>query len=192
MRWACSRRSASGLPTKDRCRPNPGAHAVANPRACGSTPVIGLSRPGNWRWPLGQEQWRTVVWREILNEALSSRFAAVRFRPALRDWQGSTPHALEWLLVEWQAGEKGPTKSQPCASPPVVPSSANKRRFPPWRRETPRLSVRPGARNPADPTIASKIRSRRHDDSSPQRWPEPSHAAHCVKRSSRAARRAYI
>ena len=59
---------------------------------------------------LAQEEWRTVVWREGSNEALSSRFAAVRLRPASRDWQASTPHALEWLLVEWPEGEKEPTK----------------------------------------------------------------------------------
>jgi SRSO17 transposase len=59
---------------------------------------------------LTPENWRTVVWREGSNEALSSRFAAVRTRPASRDWQGSTPHPLEWLLVEWPDGEKEPTK----------------------------------------------------------------------------------
>jgi SRSO17 transposase len=55
-------------------------------------------------------QWRTVAWREGSNEALSSRFAAVRLRPASRDWKRSTPHPLEWLLVEWPEGEDEPTK----------------------------------------------------------------------------------
>jgi hypothetical protein len=41
---------------------------------------------------------------------LSSRFAAVRIRPASRDWRFSTPHPLEWLLIEWPEGEKEPTK----------------------------------------------------------------------------------
>jgi SRSO17 transposase len=59
---------------------------------------------------LAPEDWRTVVWREGSNEALSSRFAAVRVRPASRDWRGSTPHPLEWLLVEWPEGEIEPTK----------------------------------------------------------------------------------
>ena len=41
---------------------------------------------------------------------MSSRFAAVRIRPASRDWKVSTLHPLEWLLIEWPEGEKEPTK----------------------------------------------------------------------------------
>jgi SRSO17 transposase len=59
---------------------------------------------------LPQEAWRIVPWREGSNEILSSRFAAVRIRPASRDWKVSTPHPLEWLLIEWPEGEKEPTK----------------------------------------------------------------------------------
>ncbi len=59
---------------------------------------------------LPEEAWRIVPWREGSNEILSSRFAAVRVRPASRDWKLSTPHPLEWLLIEWPEGEKEPTK----------------------------------------------------------------------------------
>ena len=59
---------------------------------------------------LPEEAWRIVPWREGSNEILSSRFAAVRIRPASRDWKFSTPHPLEWLLIEWPEGEKEPTK----------------------------------------------------------------------------------
>jgi len=59
---------------------------------------------------LPEEAWRIVPWREGSNEILSSRFAAVRIRPASRDWKLSTPHPLEWLLIEWPEGEKEPTK----------------------------------------------------------------------------------
>ena len=59
---------------------------------------------------LSEEAWRIVSWREGSNEALSSRFAAVRIRPASRDWKRTTPHSLEWLLIEWPEGEKEPTK----------------------------------------------------------------------------------
>ena len=59
---------------------------------------------------LPEEAWRIVPWREGSNEILSSRFAAVRIRPASRDWKASTPHPLEWLLIEWPEGEKEPTK----------------------------------------------------------------------------------
>ena len=56
------------------------------------------------------EAWRIVPWREGSNDILSSRFAAVRIRPASRDWKFSTPHPQEWLLIEWPEGEKEPTK----------------------------------------------------------------------------------
>ena len=59
---------------------------------------------------LPEEAWRIVPWREGSNEILSSRFAAVRIRPASRDWKFSTPHPQEWLLIEWPEGEKEPTK----------------------------------------------------------------------------------
>ena len=59
---------------------------------------------------LSEEAWRVVPWREGSNETLSSRFAAVRIRPASRDWKRATPHPLEWLLIEWPEGEKEPTK----------------------------------------------------------------------------------
>ena len=52
----------------------------------------------------------TVTWREGSNADLSSRFAAFRVRPAARDFRRTTPHPVEWLLVEWPEGEKEPTK----------------------------------------------------------------------------------
>ena len=54
--------------------------------------------------------WRNVEWREGSNDPLSSRFAALRVRPASRDWKRWEPHPQEWLLVEWPEGEKEPTK----------------------------------------------------------------------------------
>jgi SRSO17 transposase len=51
-----------------------------------------------------------VTWREGTRADLTSRFAAVRVRPAHRDYCAGTPRAEEWLLVEWPAGEPKPTK----------------------------------------------------------------------------------
>jgi SRSO17 transposase len=59
---------------------------------------------------LPPEAWRDVSWREGSNETLSSRFAAVRIRPAPRDWKLADPPPFEWLLIEWPKGEKAPTK----------------------------------------------------------------------------------
>src|ERR1700678_1324914 len=59
---------------------------------------------------LPPEAWREVAWREGSNQTLSSRFAAVRIRPASRDWKLAAPHPLEWLLIEWPEGEREPAK----------------------------------------------------------------------------------
>ena len=59
---------------------------------------------------LPAEAWRTVAWREGTNAKLSSRFAALRLRPAHRDFNRSEPHAEEWLLIEWPQGETEPSK----------------------------------------------------------------------------------
>lgn len=54
--------------------------------------------------------WQTVTWREGSNAALSSRFAALRVRPAHRDYWSSTQRAEEWLLIEWPDGDTEPLK----------------------------------------------------------------------------------
>ena len=59
---------------------------------------------------LAEDAWTIVTWREGTNAPLSSRFAAVRVRPASRDYQHSTPRPYEWLLVEWPEDEAEPTK----------------------------------------------------------------------------------
>ena len=59
---------------------------------------------------LPSKAWREVCWREGTNNALSSRFAALRLRPASRDWKRIEPHPEEWLLIEWPKAEPEPTK----------------------------------------------------------------------------------
>jgi len=54
--------------------------------------------------------WKSVTWRQGTKQALRSRFAALRVRPAHRDYERSQPWPEQWLLVEWPAGEKAPTK----------------------------------------------------------------------------------
>jgi SRSO17 transposase len=54
--------------------------------------------------------WARVEWREGSNQTLSSRFAAVRLRPASRDHNLAAPHPVEWLVIEWPEGEAQPTK----------------------------------------------------------------------------------
>jgi SRSO17 transposase len=59
---------------------------------------------------LPKKAWHTVTWREGSNAPLSSRFAAMRLRPASRDYWRSTPRPEEWFLIEWPQGDSEPTK----------------------------------------------------------------------------------
>ena len=54
--------------------------------------------------------WHTVTWREGTNTPLSSRFAAIRVRPAHRDTWRSEPRPEEWFMVEWPEDQAEPTK----------------------------------------------------------------------------------
>jgi SRSO17 transposase len=54
--------------------------------------------------------WHTVRWREGTKGAMQSRFAAVRVRPAHRDYWRAAPRAIEWLLIEWPSREREPIK----------------------------------------------------------------------------------
>lgn len=83
-----------GRPTKY-LRRNP-RHAPVSVK----TLALALPRPA----------WKTVSWREGTRSPLRSRFAAVRVRPAHRDFERSAPHPEQWLLIEWPRGEAAPTK----------------------------------------------------------------------------------
>ena len=51
-----------------------------------------------------------VAWREGTKGEMVSRFAAVRVRPAHRDYELTEARPEEWLLIEWPTGENDPTK----------------------------------------------------------------------------------
>jgi SRSO17 transposase len=67
---------------------------------------------------LAPQEWKTVSWREGTKKRLRSRFVALRVRPAHRDERRKEPHAEEWLLIEWPAGESEPTKYWLSTFPP--------------------------------------------------------------------------
>lgn len=62
--------------------------------------------------------WKDVTWREGTERNLRSRFAAVRVRPAGRDYEKAEPNAEEWLLIEWPQAEAEPTKYWMSTLPP--------------------------------------------------------------------------
>ena len=59
---------------------------------------------------LPSKAWRTGTWREGSRTKLTSRFAALRVRPAHRDTLRSEPWPEEWLLIEWPRGAEEPSK----------------------------------------------------------------------------------
>jgi SRSO17 transposase len=59
---------------------------------------------------LPPDAFKTVSWRTGVKEDLKSRFAALRVRPAHRDYWHAEPHPEEWLLIEWPEGESEPAK----------------------------------------------------------------------------------
>jgi len=78
-----------------------------------------LLRRDNQRQPVSVKQlatelpasaWKDITWRQGTERGLRSRFAAVRIRPAHRDYWKAEPYPEEWLLIEWPKGESEPTK----------------------------------------------------------------------------------
>jgi SRSO17 transposase len=61
---------------------------------------------------------KKIAWREGADRKLQSRFAAVRVRPAHRDYEKAEPYAEEWLLIEWPKEETEPTKYWISTLPP--------------------------------------------------------------------------
>lgn len=59
---------------------------------------------------LRARDWHEVIWREGTHSSLSSRFAAVRVRPAHRDHWRSSLREEEWLLIEWPQQAAEPIK----------------------------------------------------------------------------------
>jgi hypothetical protein len=54
--------------------------------------------------------WKEIGWRPGSRQTLRSRFAAVRVRPAHRDYKRTGPYPEEWLSIEWPKKESAPTK----------------------------------------------------------------------------------
>ena len=59
---------------------------------------------------LTAEDFHRVGWSQGSKGKLHSRFAAIRVRPAHRDYWRQNEHKELWLLIEWPKDEKEPTK----------------------------------------------------------------------------------
>jgi SRSO17 transposase len=69
-------------------------------------------------------EFKEIAWREGAERKLRSRFAAVRVRPAHRDYEKAEPRAEEWLLIEWPRNEPEPTKYWVSTLPSHTPLKA--------------------------------------------------------------------
>jgi SRSO17 transposase len=67
---------------------------------------------------LPSSTWQEIGWRQGSEGTLRSRFAAVRVRPAHRDYKRTEPYPEEWLLIEWPKKESEPTKYWLSTLPP--------------------------------------------------------------------------
>ena len=59
---------------------------------------------------LPAQAYSKVTWRDGTNAELSSRFSALRVRPAHQDYLCTEMRREEWLLIEWPEGEAEPAK----------------------------------------------------------------------------------
>jgi SRSO17 transposase len=73
---------------------------------------------------LPSSAFKPVTWREGTDRKLQSRFAAVRVRPAHRDYEKAEPHGEHWLLIEWPRSEPEPTKYWISTLPSNTPLKA--------------------------------------------------------------------
>lgn len=73
---------------------------------------------------LPSSAFQEITWREGAARKLRSRFAAVRVRPAHRDYERAEPYAEEWLMIEWPRSEPEPTKYWLATLSPNTPLKA--------------------------------------------------------------------
>jgi SRSO17 transposase len=59
---------------------------------------------------LPSSAFKQITWRNDGERKMRSRFAAVRVRPAHRDYEKAEPYPEEWLLIEWPQEEPEPIK----------------------------------------------------------------------------------
>jgi len=70
---------------------------------------------------LPAKKWTTVTWREGTDGDQTSRFAAVRARPARRSGRGELLLPQEWVLIEWPEGKAEPTRYWLSTEPRGIP-----------------------------------------------------------------------
>ena len=78
-------------PGQARCPSGSGTEWDGPPSCYGAIDGIIRSRCASWRSSLPPSAWKNVTWREGTRKPLRSRFAALRVRPAHRDYWRASP-----------------------------------------------------------------------------------------------------
>ena len=105
-------------PGKEPLQPKPYCGTGRPPKLLRRDPDCRPVSAGQLAQSLPADAWKSVTWREGTKRDLRSRFAAVRIRPAHRDYWRAEPHPEEWLLIEWPEVEPEPTKFWLSTLPP--------------------------------------------------------------------------
>ena len=74
---------------------------------------VGVDKPASakqFAGALPQEAYQSIRWREGSKGMMSSRFGALRVRPAHRPRRQSKLREAEWLVIEWPKGEREASK----------------------------------------------------------------------------------
>ena len=69
---------------------------------------------------LAAKAWKKLSRRQRVKREPASRFAALRVRPAHRDFERHEAHPEPWLLIEWPSGEAEPAKYWLSNLPPAT------------------------------------------------------------------------
>ena len=69
---------------------------------------------------LAAKAWKKLSRRQGVKREPASRFAALRVRPAHRDFERHEAHPEQWLLIEWPSGEAEPAKYWLSNLPPAT------------------------------------------------------------------------
>ena len=107
-------------PGREPLAPKPRARMGRPPRLLRRSPEHHPVSVKQLAMGLASEVYKEVTWREGSDRKLKSRFAAVRVRPAHRDYWKAEAHAEEWLLIEWPHSDSEPTKYWLSTMPPAT------------------------------------------------------------------------
>src|SRR5215471_9731513 len=104
MWWLCKVRSRFGRLVNSLCPPRRAAKIGRPPRLRQRTPEHPPVAVKPLAMKLPASAFKEITWREGTARKLQSRFAAVRVRPAHRDYEKAEPHPRRMVIDRMAAG----------------------------------------------------------------------------------------